>query len=85
MTELPDLMGAKPVPGAEVVFDGTRTMLDAKWTYWQGPGFSSSLPIKWQIVPDPAPRSVAGASCCVTGCSDAFGGSERGKVCWAGE
>ena len=46
-------VGAKPPPGAEVVFDGTRAMLDAKWTYWQGPGFKSSLPIKWQIVPDP--------------------------------
>ena len=28
-------------------------MLDEKWTYWQGPGFKSSLPIKWKIVPDP--------------------------------
>jgi len=46
-------VGAKPVPGAEVLFDGTRAMLEAKWTYWQGPGFKSSLPIKWQIVPDP--------------------------------
>jgi len=46
-------VGAKPLPGAELLFDGTRAMLDAKWTYWQGPGFKSSLPIKWQIVPDP--------------------------------
>lgn len=46
-------VGAKPLAGAEVVFDGTRAMLDAKWTYWQGPGFKSSLPIKWEIVPDP--------------------------------
>ena len=33
--------------------DGTREMLDQKWTYWQGPGFASSLPIKWKIVADP--------------------------------
>ncbi|MFM7213954.1 MAG: family 16 glycoside hydrolase, partial [Verrucomicrobiota bacterium] len=46
-------VGAKPIPGAEVVFDGSRHMLDAKWTYWKGPRFSSSLPIKWIIVPDP--------------------------------
>lgn len=46
-------VGAKPLPGAEVVFDGTRKMLDDKWTYWQGPGFKSSLPIKWKIVEDP--------------------------------
>jgi hypothetical protein len=46
-------VGAKPEPGAEVIFDGSRAMLDAKWTYWQGPRFASSLPIKWQIVNDP--------------------------------
>ena len=46
-------VGAKPVAGAEMVFDGTRQMLDAKWTYWEGPRFSSALPIKWKIVEDP--------------------------------
>lgn len=46
-------VGAKPIPGAEVIIDGTREMLDAKWTYWQGPRFASSLPIKWLIVKDP--------------------------------
>jgi hypothetical protein len=46
-------VGAKPVPGAEMLFDGTRQMLDAKWTYWEGPRFSSALPIKWKIVEDP--------------------------------
>jgi len=28
-------------------------MLDEKWTYWEGPRFSSSLPVKWKIVDDP--------------------------------
>ncbi|MBL9129429.1 MAG: DUF1080 domain-containing protein [Verrucomicrobiales bacterium] len=46
-------VGAKPVTGAVVLMDGTRETLDAKWTYWQGPRFASSLPIKWKIVPDP--------------------------------
>ncbi|MBA3698864.1 MAG: DUF1080 domain-containing protein [Planctomycetes bacterium] len=46
-------VGAAPIAGAEVVFDGSRAMLDDKWTYWEGPGFKSALPIKWQIVPDP--------------------------------
>jgi hypothetical protein len=46
-------VGAEPLPGAEVLFDGTRQMLDEKWTYWEGPGFQSSLPIKWPIVDDP--------------------------------
>ena len=45
--------GAKPVEGAEVIFDGSRGMLDEKWTYWQGPRFGSALPIKWKIVDDP--------------------------------
>ena len=46
-------IGAKPVAGAEVIIDGTREMLDAKWKYWEGPGFESAMPIKWKVVPDP--------------------------------
>ncbi|MFM1769661.1 MAG: hypothetical protein RJA22_2190 [Verrucomicrobiota bacterium] len=46
-------VGARPLPGAEIIIDGTRETLDAKWTYWQGPRFASSLPIKWKIVDDP--------------------------------
>lgn len=46
-------VGAKPLPGAEVIIDGSRKMLDDKWTYWEGPRFASSLPIKWKIVDDP--------------------------------
>ena len=45
-------IGAKPVPGAEVIFDGSREMLDLKWIYWEGPRFASALPIKWKIVDD---------------------------------
>ena len=46
-------VGAQPIGGAEMLLDGSRTMLDEKWTYWEGPGFKSSLPIKWKIVADP--------------------------------
>ena len=46
-------VGAKPVKGAEIILDGSRKMLDEKWTYWKGPRFSSSLPIKWKVVDDP--------------------------------
>lgn len=46
-------VGAKPIEGAQVIFDGSRKMLDEKWTYWKGPRFSSELPIKWKIVADP--------------------------------
>ena len=46
-------VGAKPLADAEVLLDGTRQLLDDKWTYWKGPRFQSSLPIKWKIVDDP--------------------------------
>ncbi len=46
-------VGAKPIEGAEVIFDGSREMLDGKWTYWEGPRFASAMPIKWEIVKDP--------------------------------
>lgn len=43
-----------PVPrGGEMLFDGTSEMLHEKWTYWEGPRFSSELPIKWKMVEDP--------------------------------
>ena len=51
-------VGAKPIPGAEVILDGSRQMLDAMWTYWEGPGFASSLPIKWKIVEDPVDKGT---------------------------
>jgi hypothetical protein len=52
-------VGAKPVPGAEMILDGTRAMLDAKWTYWEGPRFSAALPIKWRVVEDPVDAGTA--------------------------
>lgn len=45
-------VGAPPSEGAEVILDGSRSMLDNKWTYWEGPRFSAALPIKWQVVTD---------------------------------
>jgi hypothetical protein len=63
-------VGAKPVSGADVVLDGSRKTLDEKWTYWQGPGFASSLPIKWKVVEDP----VDGGNCIMTDDPAAAGG-----------
>lgn len=51
-------VGAKPIPGAAVILDGSRQMLDAMWTYWEGPRFASSLPIKWKIVEDPVDKGT---------------------------
>lgn len=46
-------VGAQAPKDAKVLFDGSRKMLDEKWTYWQGPGFEAKMPINWQIVKDP--------------------------------
>jgi Domain of Unknown Function (DUF1080) len=51
-------VGAKPITGAEMIFEGSRQMLDAKWTYWEGPRFGSALPIKWKIVDDPVDKGT---------------------------
>lgn len=51
-------VGAPPLPGAEIILDGTRQTLDEKWIYWQGPGFKSSMPIKWKIVDDPVDKGT---------------------------
>lgn len=52
-------VGAKPIEGADVIIDGTRKTLDEKWIYWEGPGFKSSMPIKWKIVEDPVDKGGA--------------------------
>jgi hypothetical protein len=46
-------VGTKPPAGAEIFLDGSRKMLDEKWTYWTGPGRTIALPIKWTVVKDP--------------------------------
>jgi hypothetical protein len=46
-------VGTKAPKGAEVLFDGSKEMLHEKWTYWEGPRLSATLPIKWKIVNDP--------------------------------
>ena len=52
-------VGAKPLSNAEVILDGSRGMLDAKWIYWEGPRFSSKMPIQWKIVDDPVDKGTA--------------------------
>ena len=52
-------VGAKPLADASVILDGTREMLDQNWIYWEGPRFSSKMPIKWKIVDDPVDKGTA--------------------------
>jgi len=51
-------VGIKAPKKAEVIFDGSRKMLDEKWTYWEGPRFSAELPVKWEIVKDPVDKGT---------------------------
>ena len=52
-------VGAKPIKGAEMYLDGGREMLDARWTYWNGPRLAATLPIKWITVKDPVDNGNA--------------------------
>jgi hypothetical protein len=52
-------VGAEPPRNAVILFDGSREMLDSKWTYWEGPRLSAVLPIKWKIVQDPVDPGTA--------------------------
>jgi hypothetical protein len=46
-------VGAIAPLDSEILFDGSRYLLDKKWTYWDGPRLKAELPIKWEIVDDP--------------------------------
>lgn len=52
-------VGTEAPIDAELMFDGSRKMLQAKWEYWDGPRFSAQAPIKWQIVKDPVSMGTA--------------------------
>jgi hypothetical protein len=52
-------VGVKAPKTAEVYFDGSRKMLDEKWTYWDGPRLAATLPLKWFIVNDPVDKGTA--------------------------
>ncbi|WP_194774676.1 3-keto-disaccharide hydrolase [Pararhodonellum marinum] len=51
-----------PPDGATVLFDGSEVMLHEKWTYWEGPRLQASLPIKWEIIPDPVDEGTVVSS-----------------------
>ncbi len=52
-------LGVPAPASADILIDGTRKRLDTQWTYWKGPRFSSSLPIKWKMVDDPVDQGQA--------------------------
>lgn len=55
-------VGAQAPASGDVYFDGSREMLDEKWTYWEGPRLAAELPIKWEIVDDPINDGMAMSS-----------------------
>lgn len=52
-------VGAKPPKAAKVQFDGSEKSLHDNWKYWEGPRFKAAMPIKWQVVKDPAGPGTA--------------------------
>lgn len=46
-------LGTKAPNGAKVYLDGSAKSLHENWKYWEGPRFSSEMPIKWPEVTDP--------------------------------
>ena len=39
-------VGAKKPKNADMMFDGSRAMLDGNWAYWEGPRFAAQMPKK---------------------------------------
>ncbi len=69
-------VGTDAPEGAILLFDGTREMLDDKWTYWEGPRFAAELPIKWQIVDDPVDDGMAVSSNDPTAAGGLYGAAD---------
>jgi hypothetical protein len=69
-------VGAKPPKGAEVYLDGSRKMLDSKWTYWKGPRLAATLPIKWTIVKDPVDKGTVVNSNDPAGANGKYGAAD---------
>ena len=63
-------VGSPPMADAKMLFDGSEEMLHDKWTYWEGPRFAASLPVKWKIVEDP----IDGGTCVSSNDPAAAGG-----------
>lgn len=69
-------VGTKPTKKAKVYFDGSRKMLDKKWTYWEGPRLAAELPIKWQIVADPVDGGTVMSSNDPAGAGGKYGAAD---------
>lgn len=73
-------VGAKAPKEAEVLFDGSRKMLEEKWTYWDGPGLAATLPMKWKIVEDPEKGKLMPTATAVSSNDPASAGGKYGSA-----
>ena len=69
-------VGTKAPQGAETLFDGSRKMLDSKWTYWQGPRLKAKLPIKWQVVNNPTGKGTTMSANDPSGAGGLYGAAD---------
>ncbi len=69
-------VGVQKPAKAQQLFDGSREMLDQKWTYWEGPRLKAELPIKWQIVADPVDGGTALSSNDPAGAGGLYGAAD---------
>lgn len=69
-------VGATAPDGAQVLFDGSREMLDEKWTYWDGPRLAASLPIKWPMMNDPMGQGMVVSSNDPDGAGGKYGAAD---------
>ncbi len=69
-------VGAEKPGNADMLFDGSKEMLDEKWTYWDGPRLKAELPIKWQIVSDPVDGGNALSSNDPAGAGGLYGAAD---------
>ncbi len=69
-------VGVKPIEGAELMLDGTKSMLLEKWEYWEGPRFSAEAPIKWPEVQDPVTGGKAISSNDPAGAGGKYGAAD---------
>ncbi len=53
LAEAQSYLGTKAPKGAKVYLKGSAKSLHKNWKYWEGPRFSSEMPIKWPEVTDP--------------------------------
>ena len=66
-------VGAIKPKNADMMFDGSRSMLDEKWIYWEGPRFAAQMPIKWEIVSDPVDKGTTVSTNDPAGAGGTFG------------